>query len=77
MTYYMVSYYMVSYYAILRNITFLTFNNVKKNKHLITLDNVKELCQRYINVQTQTQRSPALSSTQGKGGEEPVNSLTS
>ena len=41
MTYYMVSYYMVSYYAILRNITFLTFNNVKKNKHLITLDNVK------------------------------------
>ena len=39
---------------------FLTFNNVENNKHWPTLNNVKEFCQRYANVQTQTQRSAAL-----------------
>ena len=39
---------------------FLTFNNVNNSKHWPTLNNVKEFCQCYANIQTQTQRSAAL-----------------
>ena len=42
---------------------FLTFNNVNNSKHWPTLNNFKEVCQCYANIQTQTQRSPALTRT--------------
>ena len=39
---------------------FLTFNNVNNSKHWPTLNNVKEFCQCYANIKTQTQRLVTL-----------------